>query len=85
MNVFFYSLYDAKQEQFMDVFCDQNDGMAIRQMQSMLMNQEHFITQHAEDYTLYAVAEMDRTNGEVLGFPPRSIIRLDQLRSKINA
>lgn len=78
-----YSIYDGKGNFFMSPFTVQNDEVAQRHIMSTMMEDNHPMTQHAGDYTLYAIAEFNEDNGEVLGFPPRAIVNLGALRQMV--
>lgn len=78
-----YSIYDAKGNFYMSPFTADNDQVAIRLVMSTLHDGNHPMTQAAEDYTLYKVAEWHDDTGVVEAVSPQALANLASLRAVV--
>ena len=83
MKKILYSLWDSKALQYLPPFAESNDAMAGRQIASVLMDSNHPITQHAEDYALVKLASINLETGEVNGFAPETLFTVASLAAKM--
>lgn len=58
MTKFLYVLKDLKVG-FMDPFCAQNDGFAVRGFGDLVNNDSTLVGKHYEDFELYRIGEVD--------------------------
>lgn len=65
-----YSVYDKKAKVFMAPFYSHNDDTARRDLEVAVRNPDSFISQHADDYEVYCVAEYNDADGKFSPFHP---------------
>lgn len=54
-----YALKDVKSSEFINIFLQKNDNMAIRYVQQLILNpQNGLISSCAEDFELYCLGDM---------------------------
>lgn len=59
MHMQLYSVYDAKTGEYLPPFCAPNDSVARRTFESAIMREDHDFHVHAEDYSLWGIANYD--------------------------
>lgn len=58
-----YSVYDEKAAAYLPSFTAQTAGAAIRMIMDAISDPKHMLSMHAEDYTLYQLANLDDETG----------------------
>lgn len=59
MNTKMFSIYDTAIQAYMRPFFAQSAGQAVRMFEDLVMDPQHEINRHAEDYTLWQLGEFD--------------------------
>lgn len=62
-----YAIFDSAVKAFMRPFVAQSHGDAIRAFKDLLMEHEHPVARHPEDYSLFFVASFNEQSGVVTG------------------
>ena len=59
-----FTVYDSKAELYLQPFCDQTKGQAIRAFTDAANEENHRFCKYAEDFTLFELGEYEDTNGQ---------------------
>ena len=82
MKTFLYSILDKKAKAFGAPFTSVNDQVAMRTVQSNLMQGTSELALHSEDYSLYVVGEFDDVTGQIeTDTEPKFLIGIYTLKS----
>ncbi|WNK12916.1 MAG: nonstructural protein [Microvirus sp.] len=76
MRVIVYSVFDSKTKAFTRPFMMANNETALRMFDDVVNDNEHPISKHPEDYTLYRIAEYDDLTAEYINTIPPEFISI---------
>lgn len=83
MKLYLYSVYDTAAVAFIQPFCMQNDGIAVRSFQNTVNDETTTISKHPEQYALYKVAEFNDEDGYIDPLPKAElIVQATEVKSK---
>lgn len=76
-----FALFDAKMGEYMSPFYSANRSTGVREIMSLLQNENHPVTIHAQDYTLYHLGTFDTATGEHGNdYGPQALFNLANLK-----
>lgn len=78
-----FSIFDSAAAAFLPPWCLPTEGMALRQLKDLPDSQPaHQFVKHAEQFTLFQVAEFDDSTGVFSGRTPEAVVNLHVLFSR---
>ena len=84
MNVTMFSVFDSKAGVYTQPFFAPTVGVAIRSLQSLMLDHSHTFYTHPEDYTLYRLGEFDDNVGDIAATNPEAIANMVQIKSSFS-
>lgn len=70
----FYCVFDIKAGHYLPPYTAMNDGTAIRQFETAVMDELHDFNRHSEDYVLWRVGMFDSEKGGIMADPNGAMI-----------
>ena len=75
-----FTVFDNVAKQYMaPIFAEATDGVAIRNIQTTMENQEHMFAKHPQDYTLVRMGTFDEETGVIDQSSKSDVIELNVL------
>ncbi len=78
-----YCVYDAKLGEYLPPFISQNDQVAKRQFESAVAEEGHAFRKHAEDYSLWGIANFDSEKAFITTYELQPIAQAHELLANI--
>lgn len=75
-----FTIFDSKAKAYLQPFFSRNSGTAIREITSVINNNEHPFSTNSEDYGLFELGEYDELTGKINANPPVHVINLIELK-----
>ncbi len=85
MNLQLFSVYDSKLEEYLPPFHSANENTAIRAFSGAIKQENHDFHSHAEDYSLWLIADYDTKSAAILCEPIHCIAHAHELLAKMRA
>lgn len=78
-----YCVFDAKLGEYLPPFHSANDSTARRQFERAVSNEGHDFNMHAEDYSLWGIANFDTEKAIITTYEPQAVAQAHQLLAHI--
>lgn len=60
-----YAMYDKRAACYSFIFTEENDSMAIRGLQRVVMNPDGIVGKYPEDFDMYRIGQVDAQSGRI--------------------
>jgi len=70
MELNLYAIFDKKSMEYGNPFCDTNDWLAIRRLNTEIKNPNSLMVIHKADFALYKIGKYETTKGLILSEQP---------------
>lgn len=77
-----YTVYDEKAKAYLQPFFQVNDDMAIRILESSLIEGKSNFAVHPQDYTLYSLGEFDDNTSKIV-YEKALVLGLIELKARL--
>lgn len=84
MKYHIYSIYDTCTEAYMRPFYSPTDAAAYRQFESLVSDETHEVSIHAEHYGLFKIGTFTDNNGVIEDVENVCIARAHEIKAQLN-
>lgn len=84
MTLELYAIFDSKLGGYLAPFSSANRSTAMRQFETAVMQEDHDFNIHAEDYSLWRLAQYDTEEGIILPTEKLCIAYAHEVLSRLN-